>query len=157
MQKINQLIRERGITIGAVLGILLGVVLTGPAVAVITGTWSEKQDEQAAIGQLQVGSGSQSGSNTPSFNAGSGNITTAVLSTAALTNQAITLTNTRVAVGDMVQCTLDPNGSTGNPVCLNATITAGQIVFTIRNVDPTVALSTAVKIYFVINKAGNPN
>ncbi len=129
----------------------------GVALAVITGTWSEKQDEQASIGQLQLGQGSQVGSNTPTINNGSGIITTAALSTAASTQQTITLTNNRVAVGDIVQCTVDRNGSAGAPVCASADVTAGQIVFNIANVSTAAALSTAIKIYFVVIKGGNPN
>jgi len=129
----------------------------GVALAVITGTWSEKQDEQAALGQMQLGSGTQVGSNTPTINNGSGVITTAALSTAIATNQAITLTNNRVAVGDMVQCTVDRNGSAGTPVCTSADVTAGQIVFNIRNVDAAAALNSAIKIYWWVNKAGNLN
>jgi len=125
--------------------------------AVITGIWSEKQDEQASLGQLQLGQGSQVGSNTPTINNGSGIITTAALSTAASTQQTITLTNNRVAVGDIVQCTVDRNGSTGAPVCASADVTAGQIVFNIANVSTAAALSTAIKIYFVVIKGGNPN
>jgi hypothetical protein len=125
--------------------------------ATITGTWSEKQDENASIGQLMPGMGTQSGSNTPSFNNGAGIITTASLSTAAGGTQNITLTNTRVVAGDAVVATLDANGSTGQPVLANVTVTAGQIVFTIQNIHATVALNAAVKIYFLLLKQGNSN
>lgn len=132
------------------------VMSAGIAFAAITGTWSEKQDEQVAMGQLQLGMGAATG-NSVTINQGAGVITTAALSTAAGATQAITLTNSRVAVGDSVQCTVDPNGSTGTPVCANAAITAGQIVFTIQNIAAAAALNAAVKVYWTINKAGNPN
>jgi hypothetical protein len=126
------------------------------AMAAISGTWSEKQDEQVAMGQLQLGMGAATG-NSVTINQGAGVVTTAVLSTAAGATQAITVANSRIAVGDSVQCTLDPNGSTGTPTCANVAVTAGQMVFTIQNISAATALSTAVKIYFSINKAGNPN
>lgn len=128
----------------------------GIAFAVITGTWSEKQDEQASLGQLQLGAGSQSGSNTPSFNNGSGSITTAALTTAQNTTTPITLTNTRVAVGDTVMCTVDPLASAGTPFCASAAVTAGQIVFQVGNTNAA-ALNAAVKVNFVLIKGGNLN
>lgn len=128
----------------------------GVALAVITGTWSEKQDEQASFGQLQLGAGSQSGSNTPSFNAGSGSITTAALSNATNTLTAITLTNNRIAVGDTVLCTVDPLASAGGALCASAAVTAGQVVFQVGN-GAVASLNAAVKINFVVIKGGNPN
>jgi hypothetical protein len=139
----------------ALLGVTSLIASAVIAHAAITGTWSEKQDEQIAVGQLQLGMGAATG-NAVTINQGAGVITTAALSTAAAAGQAITLTNNRVAVGDSVQCTVDPNGSAGVPICANAAITAGQVVFTVQNVGAT-ALTTAVKVYFTINKSGNPN
>lgn len=124
--------------------------------AVITGTWSEKQDEQAAIGQLQLGNGTSTGTNSPTINNGSGSITTAALTTAQNTTTAITLTNARVVVGDNVQCTVDPLASAGTPFCANAAVTAGQVIFNVGNTNAA-ALNGAVKIYFWINKVGNTN
>lgn len=124
--------------------------------AIITGTWSEKQDEQVSLGQLQLGQGTSTGTNTPTINNGSGIITTASLTTAQSATTAITMTNNRVAVGDAVQCTVDPGASAGIPFCANATITAGQIVFNVGNLAAA-ALNAPVKIYFVLLKSGNAN
>lgn len=124
--------------------------------AVITGTWSEKQDEQAALGQLQLGNGTSTGTNSPTINNGSGSITTAALTTAQNTTTAITMTNSRVVVGDNVQCTVDPLASAGTPFCANAAVTAGQVVFNVGNINAA-ALNGAVKIYFWVNKVGNTN
>lgn len=125
------------------------------AFAVITGTWSEKQDEQAAIGQMQLGSGSATG-NSVTINNGAGIITTASLTTAQSAVTPITLTNSRVAVGDMVQCTVDPGASAGVAFCANAAVTAGQVIFNVGNLAAA-ALNAPVKIYWWINKAGNSN
>lgn len=129
----------------------------GIAHAVITGTWSEKQDEQVAMGQLQMGMGSSTGTLTPTINTGAGIITTTSLSTAAGATQAVTLTNSRVAAGDMVQCTVDPGTSTGTPTCANAKVTAGTVVFTIQNIHSATALNNTVNVMWMINKAGNTN
>jgi hypothetical protein len=136
---------------------LFAILVTGTiALAAISGTWSEKQDEQAALGQLQVGSGTATG-NTVTINNGSGVITTAALSTAAGATQSIVLNNNRIAVGDMIQATLDPNGSAGTPIVANATITAGVATMVVQNIHASAALNSAVKIYFLINKSGNGN
>lgn len=124
--------------------------------AVITGTESTNQAMQVRMGQLQLGMGTATG-NTPTINNGSGIITTAALATAAGGTQAITMANNRVTASDAVQATLDNNGSTGTPVVANVRVTDGQIVFLIQNIHASVALNAAVKIYFVVNKAGNAN
>jgi len=140
-----------------ILAALGAVVMSSTiALAVITGTWSEKQDEQVSFGQLQLGSGQQVGSNTPSFNAGAGSITTAALSTGAQTSTAITLTNNRIAVGDTVLCTLEKLTTAGLPFCASADVTAGQVVFQVGNASAS-ALTAAVRINFVVIKGGNPN
>lgn len=125
--------------------------------AVITGTNSTSQAEQMRIGQLQAGLGTATGSNTPTINNGAGIITTAALATAAGGTQAITLTNNRIAAGDQVFASMDNNGSTGQPMIANVQVTAGQAIFVIQNIHASVALNAAVKISFLINKAGNAN
>lgn len=140
-----------------ILSTLAAVFITGGiALAAISGTWSEKQDEQAALGQLQIGSGAATG-NTVTINNGSGTITTAALSTAAGATQTIVLNDSRIAVGDMIQATLDPNGSAGTPIVANVAITAGVATIVVQNIHASAALNSAVKIYFLINKSGNAN
>lgn len=128
----------------------------GIAFAVITGINSASQDQQVAMGQLQLGQGTATG-NSVTVNNGAGVVTTAALSTAAGATQAITIANNRVAVGDQVQCTVDANASAGTPICANVTVTAGQIVALIQNIHAANALNAAVKVYFVVNKQGNAN
>lgn len=123
--------------------------------AVISGIKSDSQDQQVAMGQMQLGAGTATG-NSVTINNGAGVITTASLTTAQNAVTAITLTNNRVAVGDQVQCTVDPLSSAGNPFCANAKVTAGQVVFNVSN-NAAAALNSPVAIYFWVNKAGNPN
>lgn len=134
------------------------VIFSGTiAFAVITGINSQSQDQQVAMGQMQLGSGTSTGTITPTINTGSGFITTNSRAEVAAASFSVTLTNNRVAVGDMVQCTVDPQSSTGQPICANAKVTAGQVVFLIKNVDAAAALNNTIGVYFWINKAGNPN
>lgn len=132
------------------------LVLTSTlALAVISGIKSDSQDQQVSMGQMQLGSGTATG-NSVTINNGSGVITTASLTTAQNLVTAITLTNNRIAVGDQVQCTVDPLSSAGNPFCANAKVTAGQVVFNVSN-NSASALNGPVAIYFWVNKSGNPN
>lgn len=123
--------------------------------AAIDGINSQSQSQQVAVGQMQLGMGTATG-NSVTINQGAGIITTAALSTAQNATTAITLTNNRVAVGDMIQCTVDPLTSAGTPFCANARVTAGQIVFNVGNTNAA-ALNAAVAIHWTINKAGNNN
>lgn len=125
------------------------------AFGAISGIKSDAQNQQVAMGQTQVGSGTATG-NSVTINAGSGVITTAALTTAQNASTAITLANDRIAAGDMVLCTVDPGASAGTPFCANALVTTGQVVFSVGNTNAA-ALNAAVKIYWQINKAGNPN
>lgn len=132
--------------------LILGI---GAAHAIITGTDSTHQQQQFRVGQMQIGWGVATG-NAVTITAGSGVITTASLTTAQGAVTPITLTNSRVQVGDMVQCTVDPMSSAGGPFCANAAVTNGQIVFNVGNFAAA-ALNNTVRIYWQINKAGNAN
>lgn len=70
----------------------------------------------------------------------------------------VTITNTKVQAGDMVQCTLDSTGAAAGstPLCTAAVVTAGQVVFTISNLTAT-SPAAALKLYFMVDTKGNPN
>lgn len=143
--------------VAAALAIVGWPVMQG-AQAVLSGTDSRQQAQQVALGQLQVGSSTgTASSNAVTINAGSGVITTEALSTAAGATQNITLTNDRIAAGDMVFAVVDPASSAGTPIIANVAVSASTAVFKIQNIHASTALNAAVKIYFVINKAGNSN
>jgi Kef-type K+ transport system membrane component KefB len=134
------------------------IIGIGGAHAVITGTSSTNQQQQFRVGQLQVGAGTVTAvSNAATLAFGSGIITTESLTTAAGATQAITLTNSRIAAGDMVFSSIDPGSSTGTPTIANIAVSANTAVFLIRNAHASVALNAPVKISFMINKAGNNN
>lgn len=127
-------------------------------VAPETGHRSEPAAQILSAARLQLGSGSGTTSSFAiTINKAAGVITTESLTTAAGATQAVTLTDSKIRVGDMIQCTVDPNGSAGTPICANVTVSAGQAVFLIQNIHSATALNAAVKIYFMIVTAGNPN
>lgn len=140
--------------IGLALAGLLFV--TTAATAQMTGTESRMQKQRVSIGEVQPGLGTATG-NSVTINNGAGIVTTAALSTAAGATQAITVSNNRVAVGDLVLASVDANGSTGTPVVTSAAITANQIVVTLQNIHASVAFNGALKVYFLVLKAGNAN
>lgn len=140
------------------IGGLLAFAAIPAAQAVIDGIDGRMQRQQVQIGQLAVGIGTgTASSNAVTINAGSGIITTEALSTAAGATQAITLTNDRLAVGDVIFAMVDKGASAGQPVVANVVVTANTAVFTIQNIHASAALNAAVKIYFVLSKAGNAN
>jgi hypothetical protein len=70
----------------------------------------------------------------------------------------VTVTNSKVQAGDMVQCTLDSTGAAAAaaPVCSAVQVAAGSIVFQLTNVSAT-SPAANIKFYFLINTQGNPN
>jgi hypothetical protein len=70
----------------------------------------------------------------------------------------VTITNTKVQAGDFVDCQLDSAGAAAGstPTCTAVVVTAGQIVFTISNLTAT-SPAAALKLYFMVFTAGNPN
>jgi len=140
------------------LAFLAFLLLPLAAYAAITGTVGTYQAQQMQIGQLALGRGTGTCvSNAVTINNGSGVITTEALSTAAGATQAITLTNSRIAAGDMVYAVADPNGSTGTPTISNVTVTATTAVFNLKNDHASAAFNGAIKIYIFISKQGNLN
>lgn len=140
------------------LALLALLLIPAVAYAAITGTEGRMGNQRVAIGEVQIGRGTATAvTNAATITNGSGIITTEVLTTAAGATQAITLTNTRIAAGDMVFSSLDPNGSAGTPAIANVAVSANTAVFLIQNIHASAALNAALKISFWINKSGNTN
>lgn len=99
-----------------------------------------------------VGTGTCS-SNAVTINDLCGLITTEALSTAAAGEQDITLTNSKVAAGDLVFVTSGYGTSTTGTPIVNANVSAGSVVITIKNVHASEALNGTVKIGFMVVKA----
>ena len=82
-----------------------------------------------------------------------GTITTEALTTAAAAEYTLTLTNSKIAAGDMVFASADAASSAGTPAIGGCTVTAGQVVITVSNVHASDAFNAAIKIHFFVVKA----
>lgn len=82
-----------------------------------------------------------------------GTITSEALTTAAAAEYTLTLSNSVLAVGDIVLPSVDANGSAGTPGIGGCTVTAGQVVITVTNLHASAAFDGAIKINFVVVKA----
>lgn len=82
-----------------------------------------------------------------------GVVTTESLTTAAAAIYTLTLTDNRIAAGDIVMASVQ-NGtnSQGDPTVLRVTPGAGQVVITIKNTHATLALNGTLKIAFAVFK-----
>lgn len=97
-------------------------------------------------------SGTSVGTDTPTINAYTGTITTAVTATAALATKTVTLTNNIIKTTSKVFVTIAGYGGTGTPLMYQATPANGSAVILIYNAHATVALSAAMDLnFYVIN------
>lgn len=93
-------------------------------------------------------------SNAVTINDLMGIITTESLSTAHGAAQAITMTNSRAAAGDLVFAqVVGGSYTTGIPVIGACVPTTGQVVFSLANVDASAALNGTVIFAYEIVKA----
>ena len=108
--------------------------------------------EGVTITGLKVPSGSQTGSDTPTINAASGTIITAVTATAAAAYKTVTLTNSVITAASKVFVSIGGYGGTGTPLVAEVTPAAGSVVIEIYNTHASAALSAAFDInFFVVN------
>ena len=82
-----------------------------------------------------------------------GTITTEALTTAAAAEYTLTLTNSKIAAGDLVFASADAASSAGTPAIGGCTVSAGQVVITVSNVHAADAFDAAIKIHFFVVKA----
>lgn len=111
------------------------------------------------MGSCTVTTTGSSNANAGTCNGSAGVVTTNAISIAVTTGSAlVTVTNNKVQAGDMVQCELDATGATSTslPLCASAQVSAGQIIFTLVNLGAATEVAN-LKIYFLVNTAGNPN
>lgn len=83
-------------------------------------------------------------------NGAAGVITTFAQTLASDTSVSFTVNNSAVTATSVIQLTIDDNGSTGNAIAKVSTVAAGSFVVKIYNAHPTVALNSAVKVYFTV-------
>lgn len=99
-------------------------------------------------------SGAVTGNNTPTINNQVGAFTTVTLTTAANTNEILTLTNSLITGSSKVMVAIGSYtgtyGTNGVPMLLAVTPTAGSATILIRNIDPTNALNGVLRIQFTV-------
>ncbi len=86
------------------------------------------------------------------LNSLAGQITTEALTTAAAAEYTLTLTNNRIAAGDMVFASVDAASSAGTPGIGGCTVSAGQVIITVTNLHAANAFNAAIKINFFVVK-----
>ena len=99
---------------------------------------------------LDVASGSQVGSNTPTINQPSGTITVGSVATAGLGTRTITLTNSFITANSKVFVSLGGYGGTGIPLVYQVTPASGSVAIVIYNAHASVALSAAFDLDFLV-------
>lgn len=82
-----------------------------------------------------------------------GKVTTEALTTAAAAEYTLTLTNNKIAAGDLVFATVDALLSAGTPAIGGCTVTAGQVIITVSNVHASAAFDDPIQIGFMVVKA----
>ncbi len=80
-------------------------------------------------------------------------ITTESLSTAAAGEYTLTLTNNKIAAGDLVFASVDAGSSTGTPGIGGCTVTAGQVIITVTNLNAATAFNNTLKVNVLVVKA----
>ena len=80
-----------------------------------------------------------------------GVVTSESLATVAGANYTLTVSNNQVLATDIVLSSVALGTSTtGSPVILNTQVTAGQIVFVVRNIHATAAFNGTIVVSFSI-------
>lgn len=125
---------------------------TGPE---LNDDWKYRNMRMALQGlATEVGTGTAS-SAAVTINDLFGLITTEALTTAQNAIATVTLTNDKVAVGDLVFWSIgDGTNTQGTPMCMQATVSANTVVFEIANKHASAeAFNGTLLIRFMIVKA----
>jgi hypothetical protein len=106
-------------------------------------------------GTKTVTSVGTSGTGTATLSKTSGKITTPTgITTAAGATHVLTLTNTKIAAGDIVLVTVGKGtATTGTPTVADVTPAAGSVVITIQNIHASAALNGSIAVGFLVIKA----
>lgn len=128
----------------------LGTILTNPKVY-----YSKIKEIIDAINAidtdgLDVASGSQVGSSSPTINQPSGTITSATFTTAALGTASIALTNSYITSTSKVFVSMQGYAGTGTPILSSITPANGSVAIKFYNAHATVALNAAITVDFLV-------
>lgn len=111
--------------------------------------------------ELEVDTGTKTAAATAgaaTLNKSSGVVTSEALVTAAGASYVLTLTNNKIAVGDLVFASVQYGTSTTGTPCVTKvdTSTISTAVVTIQNVHASAALNGTIKVSYFVIKAGTP-
>lgn len=110
--------------------------------------------------ELEIDTGTKTAAATAgaaTLNKSSGRITSEALTTAAGASYALTLTNSKIAAGDLVFASVQfGTSTTGIPVISSVAESAGQVIIKVENNDLAAAFNGTIKISFFVVKAGTP-
>jgi hypothetical protein len=110
--------------------------------------------------EIEVDTGTKTAAATAgaaTLNKSSGQVTSEALTTVAGASYALTLTNTKIAVGDLVFASVQlGSATTGIPVVSSVKPGAGSVVINVENNDLAVAFNGTIKVSFVVVKIGTP-
>jgi len=112
--------------------------------------------------ELEIDTGTKTAAATTgaaTLNKSSGVITTEALTTAAGADYVLTLTNSKIAAGDLVFASVQNGSNSAGTPCVATvdTHTASTAVITIQNIHASAALNGTLKISFFVVKAGTPS
>ncbi len=111
---------------------------------------------QGGMTSLTVGSGTKTATATAgaaTLNQPSGVITTESLTTASQANYTLTLTNSQIAAGDIVQVAIgNGTNSAGTPVQTTVTPAAGSVVIVVKNDHASNAFNGTLSVRFLVVK-----
>jgi hypothetical protein len=131
-----------------------------------TGEKSDASQQIMDFARIKLGFGtatiaisSSAGSGTLNNAVGLITLTAATAGASGATPSVITVNDSKVQVGDAVQCSADSTGATAGAVLVcNAHVTsAGVITLTLYSATPTALTSSTVVLNFEVLTAGNPN
>jgi hypothetical protein len=111
--------------------------------------------------ELELDTGTKTAAATTgavTLNKSSGVLTSEALTTAAGNLYTMTLSNSKVAAGDIVLPSVALGDSTqGLPQMVTTTVTDGSVVFIVKNIHATQAFNGTITISYGVLKAGAPS
>lgn len=149
-----ELNKSAGVTAGTVTASKAVVVDSNKDIATLRNVTMNGTLTFSAGGSINTDSGTGTcSSNAVTISKMAGVITTESLSTAAAGSQAITLTNTLIAAGDLVILTKAGGTNTRRNFHVEAVAGSGSATITIYNTEPTNALDGTIILNFLVLKA----
>lgn len=131
-----------------------------------TGEWDAMQQQVVDVARLKVALGtgtcavsSSACSVTVNNAAGLLTVTAATAGASGATPSVLTVTDSKVQVGDQIFCSVDQNGATAGAVitCTPHITAAGTFTISLYDASVTALTSSTLTVNFLVNTQGNPN